>query len=180
MDAASFTTPQSCPNTVPHIVVCAGDGKLGLLIAQVLALEAPGKVTLIGRHPHKLQQVSGLAYCIAISRGGDSSSQSQPQILSTAQEAGPHVSGAAGGDVPGEEPATANSRPGSAAAAESRATAHMDLLELERRYAGHFDLVIEATGASGGVRTALALTRPMGTLVLKTTVSVADAGSGPN
>lgn len=40
--------------------VChTGDGRLGLLIAQVLALKAPGRVTHIGRHISKVSLVTG-------------------------------------------------------------------------------------------------------------------------
>ncbi len=39
----------------------AGDGKLGLLVAQVLACHAPGRVTLFGRHTAKMALVQGLA-----------------------------------------------------------------------------------------------------------------------
>ncbi|KAG2493211.1 hypothetical protein HYH03_008631 [Edaphochlamys debaryana] len=42
---------------------------------------------------------------------------------------------------------------------------------LAARLAGQFDLVVEASGSAGGIRTALALTRPMGTVLLKSTVS---------
>lgn len=37
-----------------------------------------------------------------------------------------------------------------------------------------FDVCIEASGSSGGIELALAVTRPMGTVVLKSTCSLAD------
>lgn len=40
----------------------AGDGRLGLLIAQVLAVKASGRVTLIGRHRDKMSLVKGTAH----------------------------------------------------------------------------------------------------------------------
>lgn len=47
----------SCVANMP-----AGDGRLGLLIAQVCALQAPsGRVTHFGRHPEKMSLVTGTA-----------------------------------------------------------------------------------------------------------------------
>jgi len=40
--------------------------------------------------------------------------------------------------------------------------------------AGAFDVCVEASGSSQGIRLALQITRPMGTLVLKSTVSLKD------
>lgn len=45
----------------------AGDGKLGLLIAQVLACKRPGQVTLFGRHESKMSLVQGLAARVVVS-----------------------------------------------------------------------------------------------------------------
>jgi threonine dehydrogenase-like Zn-dependent dehydrogenase len=42
-----------------HGIAVLGDGKLGLLVAQVLALAAPGRVTLFGRHADKMALVRG-------------------------------------------------------------------------------------------------------------------------
>lgn len=41
---------------------------------------------------------------------------------------------------------------------------------------GQFDMVVEASGSSQGIRAALALCRPLGTLLLKSTVSLKDPG----
>jgi threonine dehydrogenase-like Zn-dependent dehydrogenase len=41
--------------------VRTGDGRLGLLIAQVCALQAPGRVTHFGRHTDKMSLVTGTA-----------------------------------------------------------------------------------------------------------------------
>eukprot|EP00882_Tetradesmus_deserticola_P005131 GHRQ01005404.1.p1 GENE.GHRQ01005404.1~~GHRQ01005404.1.p1 ORF type:complete len:357 (+),score=130.25 GHRQ01005404.1:487-1557(+) len=95
-------------------VAVVGDGRLGLLIAQVLALRAPGRVTHFGRHADKMALVSGTA----------------AQVVVTEATAAEH--------------------------------------------AGAFHLVVEASGSASSIRTALALTRPTGTLVLKTTVSLHD------
>jgi threonine dehydrogenase-like Zn-dependent dehydrogenase len=54
---------QSQPGATQRIAV-VGDGRLGLLIAQVLALSAPGRVTHFGRHPCKMRLVSGTAECV--------------------------------------------------------------------------------------------------------------------
>ena len=88
-------------------VAVIGDGKLGLLCAQALAL-TEASVLLIGKHPNKLR--------IAAARGVETS---------TIENVG------------------------------SRAR--------------EFDVVVEASGASGGFKMALGLLRPRGVLVLKST-----------
>ncbi|GIL67721.1 hypothetical protein Vafri_21049 [Volvox africanus] len=99
-------------------VAVIGDGKLGLLVSQVLIRHVTAKggprLTLIGRHMEKMAMVQG----------------DMERIVSE-------------GD-------------GSALAAG---------------LAGMFDLVVDASGSAGGIRTALALCRPMGTVLLKSTVS---------
>lgn len=45
----------------------AGDGKLGLLIAQVLACARPGQVTLFGRHESKMSLVQGMSARVVVS-----------------------------------------------------------------------------------------------------------------
>jgi threonine dehydrogenase-like Zn-dependent dehydrogenase len=102
---------------LPGSEVCVlGDGKLGLVCAQVLAshsAEKGARVTLIGRHQDKLSLVSGLHESYVVPSNGS---------------------------IPG----------------------HLK---------SKFGLVVEATGSSTGIISALALARPMGQLVLKTTVS---------
>jgi threonine dehydrogenase-like Zn-dependent dehydrogenase len=46
-------------------VLAAGDGRLGLLLAQVCALKAPGRVTHFGRHPDKLSLVVGTSHILS-------------------------------------------------------------------------------------------------------------------
>ena len=55
----------------PHSPDCpaAGDGKLGLLVAQVLAVRAPGRVTLFGRHASKMGLVQGLQERLLVDDG---------------------------------------------------------------------------------------------------------------
>lgn len=48
-----------------------------------------------------------------------------------------------------------------------------------KQFASSFDCVIEATGSPQGILLAAALTRPLGTLILKSTCSVADASRVP-
>lgn len=50
----------ACVSTLPAHGA-AGDGRLGLLIAQVCALQAPGRVTHFGRHMDKMGLVTGTA-----------------------------------------------------------------------------------------------------------------------
>lgn len=113
-DAAVFTEPVAAACEILDQVAIAkgaevavlGDGKLGLLIAQVLALSAGAKVSLYGRHAKKM----------AIAEAG-------------------------GGVRRGED--------------------------LERR----FPIVVDATGSEAGLRQAIAMTLPRGTLVMKSTVA---------
>lgn len=96
-------------------VAVVGDGKLGLLVAQVLVCKGDGcRVTLLGRHPDKMALVSGLE----ATRVVDESTAAQ--------------------------------------------------------LAGQFDMTVEASGSSQGIKLALALTRPLGTVLLKSTVSLHD------
>jgi threonine dehydrogenase-like Zn-dependent dehydrogenase len=45
---------------------------------------------------------------------------------------------------------------------------------LAQQLSGAFDACVEASGSSTGIRLALAITRPLGTIILKTTVSLKD------
>jgi threonine dehydrogenase-like Zn-dependent dehydrogenase len=87
-------------------VAVLGDGRMGLLVAQVLKTRAPD-VTIIGRHEHKL----------AVARVLDISTQ----------------------------------------------------LAAEPVRGGQFDVVVDVTGRPDGVRRALELVRPRGTVVMKST-----------
>jgi threonine dehydrogenase-like Zn-dependent dehydrogenase len=101
--AAAFEILEQVPPVAGGRVVVLGDGKLGLLVAQVLR-EAGATVRLAGRHEDKLRRARAL--------GIDT-----------------------GAPVPGA------------------------------------DLVVDATGAVDGLATALAVVRPQGIVVLKTTVA---------
>lgn len=105
--AAAFRIIEQVSFSGTERVIVLGDGKLGQLIAQVLALHARDTVC-VGRHPWKLALLENLG-------------------IKTARE--------------GDEIA-----PGA-------------------------DLVVEATGSSSGFARALALVRPEGTVVMKTTVA---------
>ncbi|GAB4815433.1 hypothetical protein N2152v2_002479 [Parachlorella kessleri] len=91
-------------------VAVIGDGKLGLLIAQLLVCQGYS-VTHLGRHERKLALVEGSTRHVV-------------------------------GDTTAKE------------------------------LAEGFDVVVEATGSSQGIRLALAVTRPLGTIVLKSTCSM--------
>lgn len=114
-DAAVFTEPVAAACEILDQVAIAqgtevavlGDGKLGLLIAQVLAVSAGAKVSLYGRHAKKMAIAEAVG---GVRRGED----------------GP-----------------------------------------ERR----FPIVVDATGSEAGLRQAIAMTLPRGTLVMKSTVA---------
>lgn len=112
--AAAFRILEQIPVRAGQQAFVLGDGRLGLLVAQVL--QGVGcAVTLIGRHPHKLALAGNWGVStLCLARG----------------------------EAPGLEPA---------------------------------DLVVECTGAQDGLERAVSLTRPCGTVVLKTTC--ADAPS---
>lgn len=101
--AAAFEILEQCPQVAGTRAVVLGDGKLGLLVAQVLGAAGAG-VTVCGRHAANLVRARALG-------------------LATGEPAG----GA--------------------------------------------DLVVDATGSPAGLAAALALVRPRGTVVLKTTVA---------
>lgn len=101
--AAAFEVLDQIPPVSGLRAIVLGDGKLGLLVAQVLATEG-AQVCLAGRHPAKLERVRRLGIDTGTPRAGA-------------------------------------------------------------------DLVVDATGAPAGLAEALALVRPRGTVVLKTTVA---------
>jgi threonine dehydrogenase-like Zn-dependent dehydrogenase len=101
--AAAFEILEQLGDVSDRRALVLGDGKLGLLVAQVL-VAAGARVTLAGRHAEKLALAERLGLRAV-----------RPE-------------------------------PGA-------------------------DLVVDATGSSGGLRDALALVRPRGTIVLKTTVA---------
>ncbi len=90
-------------------VAVLGDGKLGLLVAQVLAC-AGASVHLFGRHPEKLR-IAALAGC--------------ETCVTSATRKPPHA---------------------------------------------RFDVTVDATGAMEGLSSAISMTRPRGTVIMKTTV----------
>ncbi|KAK9824093.1 hypothetical protein WJX72_007687 [[Myrmecia] bisecta] len=101
-------------------VAVLGDGKLGLLIAQLLVVRGVEAITHFGRHDDKLELVEGTQRC--------------------------------------------------------RVHSSQDTME---QYGGAFDVCIEATGSPQGVLLAAALTRPLGTLVLKSTCAIGNDASVP-
>jgi threonine dehydrogenase-like Zn-dependent dehydrogenase len=131
-------------------IAILGDGKLGLMIAEVLgrehttwrhslppssSVETPPPV-LFGKHRHKLNFVadSGVE-CRLVSElfeGGAQQQQQQQQL--------------------GSEGAT-----------------------LKGEFMGKFDVVVDATGSPAGLSLASSLCRPMGTLVLKSTCADGEA-----
>jgi threonine dehydrogenase-like Zn-dependent dehydrogenase len=101
--AAAFEILDQVPSVAGARAVVLGDGKLGLLVAQVLS-GAGADVTLAGHHEEKLARARGLGIRTGKRTGGA-------------------------------------------------------------------DVVVDATGAPGGLAQALALVRPRGTIVLKSTVA---------
>eukprot|EP01025_Chloroclados_australasicus_P043125 TRINITY_DN45967_c0_g1_i1.p1 TRINITY_DN45967_c0_g1~~TRINITY_DN45967_c0_g1_i1.p1 ORF type:complete len:337 (-),score=60.30 TRINITY_DN45967_c0_g1_i1:509-1519(-) len=92
-------------------VAVLGDGRLGLLIAQVLVEHGVKNLSLFGRHSDKMDLING----------------ELKRVLTSS--------------------------------------------EVIDQNSGKFDVAIEATGSAGGISDVLKLTRPMGTIVLKSTVA---------
>eukprot|EP01023_Acetabularia_acetabulum_P060316 TRINITY_DN7250_c0_g1_i7.p1 TRINITY_DN7250_c0_g1~~TRINITY_DN7250_c0_g1_i7.p1 ORF type:complete len:360 (+),score=61.46 TRINITY_DN7250_c0_g1_i7:60-1082(+) len=92
-------------------VAVLGDGRLGLLISQVLVERGVRNVSLFGRHQDKMELIVG----------------DLERIHSSA--------------------------------------------EVVEKHAGQFDIAIEATGSAGGLADVLKLSKPLGTIVLKSTVA---------
>jgi alcohol dehydrogenase len=120
-------------------VAVVGDGKLGLLIAQVLRL--PGcDVTLVGRHPERWALLNELGVATVHTselRQGDTRHETQDKETASA-------------DV--------------AASADAFLSSG-----LPASLSGAFDVVVDCTGQPGGLDTARRLVRPRGRLVLKST-----------
>lgn len=113
--AACRITEQGLVKSGSRVAVI-GDGKLGLLVAQVLVVQYGGEceITLFGRHANKMALVQGVQGVQVVESG------------------------------------------------------------LDESLAGQFDLCVEASGSSLGIELALKITRPLGTLVLKSTTSLKD------
>ncbi|MGQ0736392.1 MAG: MDR/zinc-dependent alcohol dehydrogenase-like family protein [Acidobacteriota bacterium] len=126
--AAACRILEQVPLTRSSRVAVLGDGRMGLIVAQVLKTVADD-VTVIGRHPRKLAvaQALGLATARAESRDG-----------------------------PGIDPEEPNGQ--SAGLASDAATARQ------------YDIVVDVTGRPEGLQRAMALARPRGVVVMKTTV----------
>jgi threonine dehydrogenase-like Zn-dependent dehydrogenase len=101
-------------------VAVLGDGRMGLLVAQVLRTVTP-EVIVLGRHEHKLAIARALGLATATS----------------------------------DSPAMRLS--------EARGTAAQGITD------ARFDVVVDVTGRPAGLRRALELVRPRGTLVMKST-----------
>jgi threonine dehydrogenase-like Zn-dependent dehydrogenase len=180
----------------------AGDGRLGLLIAQLLALKAPGRVTHFGRHEDKMALVAGTAAQVVVT---DATAAEHAGAFSLVVEASgvyclvvtwyqppaavPHwqqqwrqltaafqcrrfhasTSGRALHTAP-LQPRHPQQRPQHAARRPSRC----NLITLFAATAAAAAAGAAGAGSASSIRTALALTRPMGSLVLKTTVSLHD------
>ena len=92
--------------------VCViGDGKLGLLIVEVLAQQPLSRLVLIGKHPNKMSLAPNNVERIILSE------------------------------------------------------------DVDKTFADTFDLTVEASGSSSGISIAINITRPLGSIALKTTIA---------
>ncbi|CAM9102509.1 unnamed protein product, partial [Heterosigma akashiwo] len=138
-------------------VAILGDGKLGLLIAEVLSrrqqpnstADKPPPVVLFGRHPERMALLQGLAECRLAKPS--SSSDCCPPAPPPGSDGRSQAEEEEGGGEVGEEETGGGDD------------------------ATRFDVVVDATGNPAGLRRALGLCRPLGTAVLKSTCAAAAA-----
>jgi alcohol dehydrogenase len=127
-------------------VAVVGDGKLGLLIAQVLRL--PGcDVTLVGRHPERWALLNELGVATMHTEARDTRHETRDKETTNA---------------------------GASASAEAHKSSGLPISDLGSpglplSLSGAFDVVVDCTGQPGGLDTARRLVRPRGRLVLKST-----------
>ena len=116
-------------------VAIIGDGKLGLLVAQIIALQTKVPPVHVGRHQDKLDLVEGTTKLVL---GPDAKlDDSDKQVSSTCTSPCPSVL----------------------------------QQSMRKRWVQAFDVCIEASGSSKGILLAVELTRPLGTVVQKSTCS---------
>jgi len=116
-EKAAFTEPLAAAINVvelthvapTHQVAVVGDGKLGLLVAQVVSLNG-AEVVVVGHHPGRAEKLARMGRAVPIVRPDDAPD-------------------------------------------------------------GHYDVVVECTGAADGLQHALRYVRARGTVVLKTTIA---------
>jgi threonine dehydrogenase-like Zn-dependent dehydrogenase len=131
--AAAFQVLRQVPIEKRTRVAVLGDGRLGLLIAQVLARTGCA-LTLVGHHEDHLALAEKL--CTALPSTGRS-----------------------------------GRKPGTLKAAGSPRGSFRITLDRDLRATREFDVVVDCAGSTEGLQRALALVRPRGTIVLKTTVA---------
>ena len=181
-----------------------GDGKLGLLVAQLLVVRG-FRVSLFGRHRRKLDLVEG-ASCTAVV--DSSTAEQQAQASRRAGQAGGRGLGVAvrqagragrrGLGVAVRQVGRAGRKAGGPGVGPVQRQARWSGPETNTptslcppippatppatpRHATPqaFSVVVEASGSPAGIRLALALCRPLGTVVLKSTCSALEAPAGP-
>jgi threonine dehydrogenase-like Zn-dependent dehydrogenase len=151
-DTGTTDAPQQQQQHRVDKVAILGDGKLGLMIAEVLGREhvrqlgaKAGQIfdapVLFGKHPDKLQLVAGWVVGKLVSECCSSSFG----------------------------PPTTTTPPDDTSGSSSFLNA-----VVSPEYAGAFDVVVDATGSPSGLLLAAALCRPMGTVVLKSTCSAGE------
>ncbi|MDR1713366.1 MAG: alcohol dehydrogenase catalytic domain-containing protein [Coriobacteriales bacterium] len=134
-------------------VAILGDGRLALMICQSLAANTQAELTVIGRHASKLALFS--PYAKTVTSGAAASGNAAAGNAALAN--------AAAGNAPAGNAARANAA--SCNAAAGSAPAGSDALPAPQS----FEVVIDATGSPTSLRQAIAWTRSLGTLVLKST-----------
>jgi threonine dehydrogenase-like Zn-dependent dehydrogenase len=149
--AAAFEIIEQVPVGPSDSVLVMGDGKLGILCALVLQLSHPD-VTLLGKHSNKLQIAESLGLNVARIANGIGEMGRQFGVRSS-------EFGKAGEMEYARSP---QSTPGPS----TLVTRHSALTTA-------FDVVVDATGSAEGLEMALQFVRPLGTIVLKTTVAQA-------
>jgi threonine dehydrogenase-like Zn-dependent dehydrogenase len=150
----------------------AGDGKLGLLVAQLLACQRPGQVTLFGRHASKMSLVQGLAAQLVVS--DELVARHSGKFDLVVEASGGWLRPAPALPLLAEVPCWAGACAREPLGACLPACLPAWAVPVAGVDPAHLALRALA-GSSSSIKASLALTRPMGTLVLKSTVSLRES-----
>ena len=154
-----------------------GDGKLGLLVAGVTALRRPKRLVHFGRHQHKLDLIPDTDAKVVLSSDQDLPAEwEQVRRFSSCPPPLTMDTGILAEHCYLTICIRYTSIMSPASHRQYSQTGPLEIGSQEEMPAQAFDVCIEASGSSRGIKLALALVRPMGTVVQKSTCSaVGDA-----
>ena len=159
-------------------IAILGDGKLGLMIAEVCGRSAGrDRVVLFGKHARKMDFVRSVVQCRSAAEIGVKSAGFVAELTDSSASTST-TDHELGDSTTSTDPSTTSNSPTEASAAESA----IDPLVIipptevsvgstapENLHPHAFDIVIEATGSPDGLSLAASICKPLGTIVLKST-----------